>query len=59
MPTFVWDGATAMIFSSLTTVKLEAGISPNITALAPFRLVTGDGHFFTAEDGAFGRAHRD
>jgi hypothetical protein len=39
VPTFACAGATAVIFSSFTTVKLAAGTSPNITALVPFRLV--------------------
>src|ERR1700761_9202103 len=38
-PTLAWAGAPAVIFSSPTTVNELAGTSPNITALAPARLV--------------------
>lgn len=34
-----WDGATAVIWRSESTVKLDAGVSPNRTALAPVRPV--------------------
>ena len=49
-------GETAVIVVALTTVKLVAGLAPKVTAVAPVKPSTGDGHgrtslFVGPEDG--------